>query len=143
MVGNGPGVKIKIFFTLSRVWDIPGMLLPCREHVWDVPRIFFFLISWYGLVTLFRRVLPIPVSDMCPTWVLGQIWRVRSTQIKHSRFTTPRQQETKNTFFYETVQSIVSLYPIKPWTHVMCPHHTEKGGQVVIACHTSRGGERT
>ena len=41
------------------------------------------------------------------------------------------------------MQSIVSLYPIKPWTHVMCPHHTEKGGQVVIACHTSRGGERT
>ena len=41
------------------------------------------------------------------------------------------------------MQSIVSLYPIKPWTHVMCPHHTEKGGQVVIACHASRGGERT
>lgn len=55
----------------------------------------------------------------------------------------PKTTRNKKYNFYETVQSIVPFYPVKPWTHVMCPHHMEKRGQVVISCHASRGGERT
>ena len=68
-----------------------GVLQLCHGHVWAVPRFLKFKKkkknSWFAFGTDLGSVLPIPVSEMCRTRVLGQNRRVHTrSYLFYSRF---------------------------------------------------------